>query len=611
MSLRKAIDNIILQIYRNEIEDLHNNYSRELESIKKLTKEINNPVYREKEFQYRKKKLERVYKNFDFEQIKKDIYDIAKGRKDRNFFPWRIYFGDIFKKGGFDTIIGNPPYIKEYTNKSAFNFLHNHPIYKGKMDLWYFFGWLGLDICKKEIGNVAYIATNNWNTSSGASKFRNYILNHGKFVNYINFGDYKVFKTAGIQTMIYIMKSSRDNLNYTFSCHNLLNEKLNSEDIKLFLNRVKDCRFEYYETNIIKNQCYDKFIQFNKKEINYILNAIKEKGSYYFDTSEVKCGIDVHQDYVNKKSLSTLGDSFNIGDGIFNLSDKELLQLDLSIKEKRLIKPFYTKNELGRYVADRKNKYWVIYTTSKFKNEKSMDDYPRLKTHLDKFQSVITSNNKPYGLHCARQEKIFNGEKILSLRKCPKNPTFTYTDFPTYVSQTYYVIQTSRISLKFLTCLLNSKVIKFWLRYNGKMQGSHFQIDKQPLLEIPIRIPPSTEIYERHYDNIASLTIEYTKIKSDILNSIYSRFETKTLRKIDHFDFKDHDELFRILNDKFKLCVAQDESQWKDNINYHLKKLGIVYKKIIATEKLIENEVLSLYQLDKTELREFITNCNS
>lgn len=36
-----------------------------------------------------------------------------------------------------------------------------------------------------------------------------------------------------------------------------------------------------------------------------------------------------------------------------------------------------------------------------------MDDYPNLKKHLDKFQNVITSDNKPYGLHRARDEKIF------------------------------------------------------------------------------------------------------------------------------------------------------------------------------------------------------------
>ena len=48
-------------------------------------------------------------------------------------------FPEIMNNGGFDVIIGNPPYIKEYTNRHAFSGLHNSPYYQGKMDLWTFF----------------------------------------------------------------------------------------------------------------------------------------------------------------------------------------------------------------------------------------------------------------------------------------------------------------------------------------------------------------------------------------------------------------------------------------------------------------------------------------
>ena len=50
----------------------------------------------------------------------------------------------------------------------------------------------------------------------------------------------------------------------------------------------------------------------------------------------------------------------------------------------------------------------------------------------------------------------------------------------------YYVIQTSRWDMKFLTGVLNSKLIAFWLKNKGKMQGSNYQVDKEPLLNIPI-----------------------------------------------------------------------------------------------------------------------------
>jgi adenine-specific DNA-methyltransferase len=184
-----------------------------------------------------------------------------------------------------------------------------------------------------------------------------------------------------------------------------------------------------------------------------------------------------------------LGDKFNIGDGIFVLSKEEKNNIPFTRKELELIKPSYTTKELGRYYANRKNSEWVIYTDSKFKYPENIKPYPNIKRHLDKFQKVITSDNKPYGLHRARVENFFKGEKIIAVRKCVE-PTFTYTDFDCYVSAAFYVIKTARVNLKYLTALLNSKLIAFWLKHKGKMQGNNYQIDKEPLLTLPLKNIP-------------------------------------------------------------------------------------------------------------------------
>jgi hypothetical protein len=55
-------------------------------------------------------------------------------------------------------------------------------------------------------------------------------------------------------------------------------------------------------------------------------------------------------------------------------------------------------------------------------------------------------------------------------------------------------------NLKYLTGLLNSKLVAFWLRKKGKMQGNAYQLDKEPLLEIPIYEANITE-----QENIATL----------------------------------------------------------------------------------------------------------
>jgi type I restriction-modification system DNA methylase subunit len=427
-------------------------------------------------------------------------------------FKWEDEFPEIFAKGGFDVVIGNPPYIKEYTNRKAFDGLHDNPCYQGKMDLWYFFGDLALDLIKKDYGLIGYIAPNNWITNSGASKFRNIVLNKGKITEFINFGDFKVFDSAGIQTMIYIMQRSDDNANYNFNFSTVINSRIKHEDAQLFLARVSDEKYEYFKANIHQKENIDKPINFVNAELTIIINKIRAKQNFYFDEKEIAQGIVAPQDFLNKKNQAILGEDFEVGDGVFNVSQTEYETLNLTAKEKKLVKPFYTTRELHRFYGTSRNRLWVIYTGSSFKNFKEIESYPNLKVHFDKFQEIITSSNKPYGLHRAREEKFFNGEKILSLRKCTR-PTFTFTDFDCYVSQTYFSIQTERCNQLYLTGLLNSDLLAFWLKYQGKMQGDLYQVDKGPLMNLPI-VNPLKEIQEKVAYLVSSI-ITNTKKSSD------------------------------------------------------------------------------------------------
>lgn len=159
--------------------------------------------------------------------------------------------------------------------------------------------------------------------------------------------------------------------------------------------------------------------------------------------------------------------------------------LKLSDDEKKIIKPFYTTAELVKYYAKKENNKYLIYTNKDINDR--INNYPNIKRHLDRFQNIMTSDNKPYGLHRPRNEEFFNGEKIISVRKC-KEPTFTYFNGASYCLQTFNIIKTNRVNLKYLTGILNSKIIKYWLKNKGKMQGENYQIDKEPILEIPIPI---------------------------------------------------------------------------------------------------------------------------
>ena len=194
--------------------------------------------------------------------------------------------------------------------------------------------------------------------------------------------------------------------------------------------------------------------------------------------------------------------------------------LNLLQKELDILRPFYSTNELGKFYGNKYNSSWIIYTDSSFKETSLMDPYPNIKKHLDRFKKVITSCNSPYGLHRSREENFFKGEKIISIRKCA-SPIFTYTDFDCYVLQTFYIIKSDRINLKYLTALFNSKLIAFWLKHRGKLQGINYQLDKEPLLQIPIRASNNQLPFVTLVESIISAKKENLQADtSDLENSI-------------------------------------------------------------------------------------------
>ena len=416
-----------------------------------------------------------------------DLFVLEKLRATKSL-NFKMTFPKVFQSGGFDLVIGNPPYIKEYTNREAFEHVHNSPYYEGKMDLWYLFACLGLDWLKPESGVLAFIATNNWVTNAGAKKLRAKITVDAQIKQLIDFGDFKVFRDAGIQTMILIAQRSQKLASYKFDFRRLIGTKPQLSDAQALLEKAMGCDREYLTPTLDRSRVPTAPLTFSHSSIEDVLNKIASKKNFELDGKEIAQGIVAPQDFLNRNGFKILGIDYSIGQGIFNLTTNEKAALKLTKKESELVKPFYTTNELLKFAGFCENKLWIIYTDSRFKNESEILSYPILKRHLDQFNPIITSDNHPYGLHRARDERFFNGEKIISLRKCAE-PTFTYTDFSCYVSQTFNIIKTNRVDLKYLTGLLNSKLVKFWLRHRGKMQGQNYQVDKEPLMAIPLCVP--------------------------------------------------------------------------------------------------------------------------
>ncbi len=403
------------------------------------------------------------------------------------------------RRPGFDVVLGNPPYLKEYTWVQPFHDVRGADIeryYQGKMDYWYLFASRSVDVLRNG-GVHAFIATNNWITQAGASKLRDKVLGETQMESFFDFGNHKVFVDAGIQTMVYVLRK-------TSKSHRGTVRYLRVEDARIRDGALRSAMRTHRGSAQVRS--FDARISTDGGTFRFlpesdvaVLDKIAAASDWRLAKEDIGQGIVSPQEWVIPRHLDHLPEEVEAGDGIFIINEEERLELDLG-DEEELLRPYFTTDQVRRWSTRPDHRLWVLYIDSR--QARAMESYPRIRAHLDRFQPVITSHNKPYGLHRAREERLFMEPAILALRKTAR-PYFSYAESPTFVSQTFNVIQPHGVDLVALTGLLNSSLVHFWLDRRGKKQGDQLQVDRAPLLSLPlIRTLPSElrEIVERMLD---------------------------------------------------------------------------------------------------------------
>ncbi|EIQ9586240.1 Eco57I restriction-modification methylase domain-containing protein [Campylobacter coli] len=466
----------------------------------------------------------------EFANLKKE-YDNIFNLESNHPFEWRFEFPEILDDDGnfkgFDLIIGNPPYIKEAENKELFANTKKLRTYQGKMDIWYHFVGRGFDILKNN-GYLAFIATNNWVTNSGAKKLRNIVLEESQILSLVDFSSFIVFDSASIQTMIMQFQKIKPPKNYEFHFAKITTQTPIYEDVINLLKNEKTQNNEILSINLTPKKFIDKTLNFTKSDYEELFNKIQKYGKFYLEEREVAQGIVPNPDIITKRNISDemVSKGIKVGDGVFVI-EKDFL--NVCEYEKKYLKPLYEVEHFGKYYFNKNNSKQLIYTT---KNNSKKENIPTIIKHLQKFRSIMNNRRENlnkrldfYHLHWARDERFFeSGEKIVSVRKCIE-PIFSYLNNEAYVMLSLNVIKTQRINVKYLTAILNSKLVAFWLKHKGKMQGNNYQIDKEPLLNIPIVDTNSKN--KKLADELINLVDEILKAKEQNKNANTQELENK------------------------------------------------------------------------------------
>jgi hypothetical protein len=133
-------------------------------------------------------------------------------RLELNPFSWVEAFPAVFEAGGFDAVVGNPPYLSidavwgRGDPRMAYLKAHYPDVHTDKTDLLFYFLAKAVSICK---GEVAMIVSRSFLEADKAQKLRGWLARHARVREVIDFRQALVFPGVGINTAIVRLSGSR------------------------------------------------------------------------------------------------------------------------------------------------------------------------------------------------------------------------------------------------------------------------------------------------------------------------------------------------------------------------------------------------------------------
>ena len=428
-----------------------------------------------------------------------------------NAFDWQAAFPAIFAKGGFDAVIGNPPYRKERDSKDLLSDLiksvYGKKYYQGKMDFWYFFLHLAMDLAKYH-GYISFITPSYWMSSTGASKLIARLKENVQFLKIIDFGKNKIFENVSGKHMVFVLITVHENCNLLLQ--DFLNGNLTPISIANELNmptQISKCETLsndsiYSNDNKINLKIGNNSSIFEK--ISSVCFSLEDESQLF----EVSQGIVEAPDIVSKSISEKLNDYSHLGEGVFVIPKTIIDEFTVNDHERPLIKRYLRGVDVKRYYIHYSN-YFVFYISNSENKHivSKRKDYPNIVNHLDKYKKFITSSNAPFGIHRTRESRFFTSPKIIGQNMFDK-PSFAYCEDEYYVNFAFNVIinHSDKYSLKYLLGILNSKFGTFWFNLHAKKRGINNDLGVGVLQTFPVRmINFSNSIEVKQHDRMVAL----------------------------------------------------------------------------------------------------------
>lgn len=314
----------------------------------------------------RKDKIKKIENNI--ERTAGEIEEIKNNKIYDNAFEWRFEFPEVLNDDGdfvgFDTVIGNPPYIRQEEFKEIKPYLQEHfSTFKGTADLFVYFIELGIRNLRPN-GEFTFIVPNKWMRAGYGGPLRQ-LLKAYKINTILDFGDLPVFEEA--TTYPCILSLSKSTSKETFSA-------LNVETLS-YANGL-DSYISENKIEVLSHELQDQGWTLTDSKVQVLLSKIRNAGKPLGE-------------YVKGNIFYGVKTGLNEAFVIDEETKNRLINEDPNCKE--ILKPFLAGRDIKRYQQPKSDKY-LIFTRRGIE----IDKYPSILNHLHKFKNQLEPKPKDY-----------------------------------------------------------------------------------------------------------------------------------------------------------------------------------------------------------------------
>lgn len=516
-------------------------------------------------------------------------------------FDWQGAFPQVFAAGGFDVVLGNPPYVRQERFSAAKPYLQKHYlVYHGVADLYAYFYELGVRLLKPQ-GRLGYISSNTFFKTGSGAPLRQFLAQQTALNVLVDFGDIQVFE--GVTTYPAVVVLTKIKPQVTHNIQTLSLKTMPAQGVSAaFEQLVMSMPQTQLGTGSNPNEQASWQLESSAQA------ALRQKLTHGHATLKQVYGSPY------RGVLTGLNEAFVI-DGA---SKNRLMAQDA--KSAELLKPFLEGKDLKKWRVEPRDLWLILCPKGWTRSQSGITDELQAWAWLQANYSAIASYLAPF--ETAAKKRTDKGEFWWELRACAylqefEKPKIVWADIASenkfiFTTNNFYLANTAYMQVSadwYLLGWLNSKVCQLVFRsISPIIRGGFNRYIRQYIDEIPI--PTATPVQRTQIATLAKAcqTAAQARLAAQMAFSrripdLAGTSQIKLNTKLQNWWLLDFAAFRAEILKCFKAEIAlKDRNQWQDLFTQQQNLISEYSQQIQLAEQQLNSAVYALFGLNAVEI---------